>query len=109
MSEHVISVTDDNFTNEVLESDIPVLVDYWDEWCMPCKPIAEMLDEIAEDYLDKIKIVKLNSGKNPNITSKYGVRGFPTLMLFVNEEAIASRVGAISKPQLTAWLASLIA
>ncbi|MDM8569509.1 thioredoxin domain-containing protein [Thiotrichales bacterium HSG1] len=109
MSEYVISVTDDNFTDEVLRASIPVLVDYWNEWCIPCESIATTLDEIAETYTDKIKIVKLNSGKNPNITSKYGVRGFPTLMLFVNEEVIASKVGAISKPQLTAWLASLIA
>ncbi len=108
MSYHVILVTDDNFTNEVLESDIPVLVDYWDEWCVPCKAIATILDEIAKDYINKIKIVKLNTGENPNITSKYGVRGFPTLMLFINGEAIASKVGAISKPQLTAWLAGLI-
>ncbi|MCK5877461.1 MAG: thioredoxin [Candidatus Marithrix sp.] len=109
MNECVISVTDDNFTHEVLESDVPVLVDYWDEWCVPCKSIAIILDEIAEIYIDKLKIVKLNSGKNPNITSKYGVRGFPTLMLFINGETVASKVGAISKPQLTAWLASLIA
>ncbi len=109
MNYHIILVTDDNFTNEVLESDIPVLVDYWDEWCVPCKAIAIVLEEIARDYLNKIKIVKLNTGENPQITSKYEVRGFPTLMLFINGEAIASKVGIISKPQLKVWLSSLIA
>ncbi len=109
MNDHIILVTDDNFTDEVLESDIPVLVDYWDEWCVPCKAIETMLDEVAKDYIGKVKIVKLNIGKNPSTTSKYEVRGIPTLMLFVNEEAISSKMGgAISKPQLTAWLSSLI-
>jgi len=109
MNCHIILVTDDNFTNEVLESDIPVLVDYWDEWCVPCKAIASILDEISKDYINKIKIVKLKTGENPQITSKYEVRGFPTLMLFINGEAIASKVGTISKPQLKVWLSSLIA
>lgn len=109
MNDHIILVTDDNFTDEVLGSNIPVLVDYWDEWCVPCKAIETILDEIAQDYVDKIKIVKINVGKNPGTTSKYEVRGIPTLMLFINGEVIASKVGgAISKPQLTAWLASLI-
>ena len=106
MSERIVHVTDDSFEQEVLKSSDPVLVDYWAEWCGPCKMIAPVLDEIAEEYLGKIKVAKLNIDENPNVPPRYGIRGIPTLMLFKEGEVEATKVGAVSKSQLTAFIDS---
>ena len=106
MSNQIVYVTDDSFEQEVLKSDLPVLVDYWAEWCGPCKMIAPILEEIVGDYADKIKIAKLNIDENPNTPPKFGIRGIPTLMLFKNGEVEATKVGALSKSQLTAFIDS---
>jgi len=108
VSEHVVHVTDDNFEAEVINSDGPVLVDYWAEWCGPCKMIAPILSEIAGGYEGKIKIAKLNIDENPNTPPKYGIRGIPTLMIFKGGNVEATKVGALSKSQLTAFIDSNI-
>ncbi len=108
MSEHIIEVTDDSFEDEVLKSGEPVLVDYWAEWCGPCKMIAPVLEEIATDYSGKIKVVKLNIDDNPDTPPKFGIRGSPTLMLLKGGEVEATKVGALSKSQLTAFIDSSI-
>ncbi|MBF6058839.1 MULTISPECIES: thioredoxin TrxA [Thiomicrorhabdus] len=100
----MISTSDANFETEVLQSDIPVLVDFWAEWCGPCKMIAPILDEIAGEYDGRVKVAKLNIDENPSTPPKYGVRGIPTLMLFKNGEVDATQVGALSKSQLNAFL-----
>lgn len=104
MSEDISHITDDSFEQEVLDSEQPVLVDYWAEWCGPCKMIAPLLDEIASEYKGKLKITKLNIDDNPNTPPKYGIRGIPTLMIFKNGNAEATKVGALSKSQLTAFI-----
>jgi thioredoxin 1 len=101
-------VSDDTFDAEVLNSDVPVLVDYWAEWCGPCKVIAPVLEEIATEYNGKMKICKLDIDANENTPPKYGIRGIPTLMLFKNGAVEATKVGALSKSQLTAFLDSNI-
>ena len=101
-------VTDDSFETEVLKSDVPVLVDYWAEWCSPCKVIAPILEEIAGEYSGKMKICKLDIDANESTPPKYGIRGIPTLMLFKNGAVEATKVGALSKSQLTAFLDSNI-
>ncbi|MCH8257260.1 MAG: thioredoxin TrxA [Proteobacteria bacterium] len=101
-------VSDDTFENEVLKSDIPVLVDYWAEWCGPCKVIAPVLEEIASEYDGKMRICKLDIDANEITPPKYGIRGIPTLMLFKNGAVEATKVGALSKSQLTAFLDSNI-
>ena len=106
MSDRIVYVTDDSFEDEVLKSDQPVLVDYWAEWCGPCKMIAPILDEIADEYGDKLKIAKLNIDENPNTPPKYGIRGIPTLMLFKGGNVEATKVGAVSKSQLAAFIDS---
>ena len=106
MSEHIVHVTDDNFDAEVINSEEPVLVDYWADWCGPCKMIAPILDEIAGGYQGKIKIAKLNIDENPNTPPKYGIRGIPTLMIFKGGNVEATKVGALSKSQLTAFIDS---
>ena len=108
MSEHIHYVTDDNFAAEVLQSTQPVLVDYWAEWCGPCKMIAPILDEVAKDYAGRLKVAKLNIDDNQTTPANYGVRGIPTLMLFKNGNIEATKVGALSKSQLTAFLDSNI-
>lgn len=108
MSQHIHHVTDANFDAEVLQSTTPVLVDYWAEWCGPCKMIAPVLDEVANEYGDKLKVVKLNIDENQSTPPKYGIRGIPTLMLFKNGNIEATKVGALSKSQLTAFIDSHI-
>jgi thioredoxin 1 len=106
VSESIVHVTDDSFEDEVLNSAEPVLVDYWADWCGPCKMIAPVLDEIANEYAGKVKIAKLNIDENPNTPPRYGIRGIPTLMLFRQGEVEATKVGAVSKSQLTAFIDS---
>ena len=108
VSEDILYVTDDTFETDVINSSDPVLVDYWAEWCGPCKMIAPILEEIASEYSGKVKIAKLNIDDNPQTPPKYGIRGIPTLMLFKNGEVEATKVGALSKSQLTAFLDSNI-
>ena len=107
MSE-ISHVTDDNFETDVLKSDVPVLVDYWAEWCGPCKVIAPILEEIANEYDGKMKVCKLDIDANEATPPKYGIRGIPTLMLFKDGAVEATKVGALSKSQLTAFLDSNI-
>ena len=104
MSDNIVHTTDGGFDQDVLNSEKPVLVDYWAEWCGPCKMIAPVLEEVASEYSDKIRVAKLNIDDNPATPPKYGIRGIPTLMLFKNGEVEATKVGAVSKAQLTAFL-----
>lgn len=104
MSNSIIQVTDDDFEEVVLRSSEPVLVDYWAEWCGPCKMITPLLEEIVNEYADKIKVAKLNIDDNPATPPKYGIRGIPTLMLFKDGNVEATKVGAMSKSQLTAFI-----
>lgn len=108
MSEHISNITDASFERDVLQADAPVLVDYWAEWCGPCKMIAPVLEEIAQEYAGKIKICKLNIDDNKETPPKYAVRGIPTLMLFKNGNVEATKVGALSKSQLAAFIDSHI-
>ena len=108
MSEHIHYVTDGNFDAEVLQCQTPVLVDYWAEWCGPCKMIAPILDDIAKDYAGKRKVAKLNIDENQDTPAKFGIRGIPTLMLFKGGSVEATKVGALSKSQLTAFIDSNI-
>ncbi|MFN4148275.1 MAG: thioredoxin TrxA [Rhodocyclaceae bacterium] len=106
MSEHIHYDTDASFKSDVLESPIPVLVDYWAEWCGPCKMIAPILDEVAKEYSGRLKVAKLNIDENPKTPGEYGIRGIPTLILYKNGNVEATKVGALSKSQLTAFIDS---
>ena len=107
-SDQIVHTTDAAFDQDVLKSDRPVLVDYWAEWCGPCKMIAPILEEIADEYGEKLRICKLDIDENQETPGKYGIRGIPTLMLFKNGELEATKVGALSKSQLAAFLDSHI-
>jgi thioredoxin 1 len=104
MTSKIKHVTDASFDADVLKSQLPVLVDYWAEWCGPCKMIAPVLDESADTYGDRLSIAKINSDQNGSTPAKYHVRGIPTLMLFKNGEVVATKVGAVSKSQLAAFI-----
>jgi thioredoxin len=104
MSEHIKHVSDASFDADVIKSDRPVLVDYWAAWCGPCKMIAPILEEVASEYAGRLTVAKLNVDDNQETAAKYGIRGIPTLMLFKNGQVAATKVGALSKSQLTAFL-----
>jgi thioredoxin 1 len=104
MSAEIKHVTDTTFKSEVLQSSLPVLVDYWAEWCGPCKMIAPALDESASSYAGRLDVAKINVDENPSVPARYHVRGIPTLMLFKNGEVVATKVGALSKSQLAAFI-----
>ena len=108
MSEHIQYVSDATFDAEVLQSPLPVLVDYWAEWCGPCRMIAPILDEIAKEYAGRLTVAKLNVDENQQTPQKFGIRGIPTLMLFKNGNIEATKVGAVSKSQLAAFIDSHI-
>lgn len=106
MSDSIAVITDSSFEQEVLNANLPVLLDFWAEWCGPCKMIAPLLEEISQEYNGKVIVAKINIDENTATPQKYGVRGIPTLMLFKNGELESTKVGAISKSQLTAFLDS---
>jgi thioredoxin 1 len=108
MSEHITHLSDAAFEKEVLQSQLPVLVDYWAEWCGPCKMIAPILEDISKEYAGRLRVAKLNIDDNQQTPPKYGIRGIPTLMLFKNGNVEATKVGALSKSQLTAFIDSNI-
>jgi len=108
VSDNIVYVSDDTFEQEVLNAEGPVLVDFWADWCGPCKMIAPILDEISSEYDGKVRVAKLNIDENPGTPPKYGIRGIPTLMLFKDGNVEATKVGAVSKSQLTAFLDSNI-
>ena len=104
MSEHIVHITDSSFAADVLESATPVLLDFWAEWCGPCKMIAPILDDVAKEYGGKLKVAKINIDENQQTPAQFGVRGIPTLMLFKGGSVEATKVGALSKSQLVAFL-----
>ena len=106
MSEHITHLSDAAFEKEVLQSQLPVLVDYWAEWCGPCKMIAPILEDISKEYAGRLRVAKLNIDDNQQTPPKYGIRGIPTLMLFKNGNVEATKVGALSKSQLMAFIDS---
>lgn len=108
MSDLVLHVSDSEFSETVLNAEGPVLVDYWAEWCGPCKMIAPLLDDVAEQYKDKLTVVKINIDSNPVTPQHYGVRGIPTLMLFKDGDVEATKVGALTKSELVKFLDSNI-
>ena len=108
MSDLVKPVTDSSFDDDVLKSDLPVLVDFWAEWCGPCKMIGPIAEEIAKEYQGRLSVAKLNVDENAAVPAKHGIRGIPTLILFKNGAVVSQKVGAAAKSQLTAWIDSQI-
>ncbi|MFM9836601.1 MAG: thioredoxin TrxA [Methylophilaceae bacterium] len=108
MSEHITHLSDASFEQQVLQAPLPVLVDYWAEWCGPCKMIAPILEDISKEYAGRLTVAKLNIDDNQQTPPKYGIRGIPTLMLFKNGNVEATKVGALSKSQLMAFIDSNI-
>ncbi|NLQ19005.1 thioredoxin TrxA [Marinomonas sp. M1K-6] len=108
MSENTIQITDAQFAEEVLNSDIPVIVDFWAPWCGPCKMIAPVLEDVAAEFAGKVKVVKLNVDENQETAPKYNVRGIPTLLVIKGGEVVATKVGAVSKSQLVEFVSSAI-
>ncbi|MEE8321585.1 MAG: thioredoxin TrxA [Gammaproteobacteria bacterium] len=108
MSENILYVTDSTFEDEVLKSEKPVILDFWAEWCAPCKMIAPILNELADEYKDKVTVAKINIDENQSTPQKYAVRGIPTLILYKNGDVAATKVGAASKSQLAAFIDSNI-
>ena len=104
MSDNIVHTSDSSFEADVLKSAKPVLIDFWAEWCGPCKMIAPILDEAADEFADRLSVVKLNIDENPNTAQKFGIRSIPTLMLFKDGAVHAQKLGAMSKSQLTAFL-----
>ena len=104
-----VQVTDQNFETEVLKADGPVVVDFWAEWCGPCKVMSPLVDQISSELGDKVKVVKVNIDENPNAPTKYGVRGIPTFMVFKGGELVDTKVGSMSKTQLSDWISSSVA
>ena len=102
-----VSVSDKSFEDEVLKADGPVVVDFWAEWCGPCKAMSPLVDELASELTGKVKVAKLNIDENPNAPTQYGVRGIPTFMVFKGGQVVDTRVGGMSKSQLTEWVESL--
>ena len=108
MSENIVHISDSSFEQDVLQADGPVLVDFWAEWCGPCKMIAPVLEEIASDYEGRLKICKVDVDSNPEIPPKFGIRGIPTLIVFKDGNAEATKVGALSKTQLTEFIQEVV-
>lgn len=104
MSNNTIQATDDNFQSEVLEADLPVLVDFWAEWCGPCKALAPLIEEVATEYAGRLKVVKLDVDQNPEMPPKYGIRGIPTLIIFKDGEVKDTKVGMLTRSQMTAFI-----
>lgn len=109
MSDKVLHVNEADFEAKVLQATGPVLVDYWAEWCGPCRAIAPILESVADEYSGQVTVVKVNVDDNQNIAQKYGIRGIPTLMVFKQGEVSSTKVGAVSKSQLVAWLEGSLA
>jgi thioredoxin 1 len=104
VSDEIVYTSDASFENDVIKSDIPVLLDFWAEWCGPCKMIAPILDEVSREYQGRLRVAKINIDENPQTPPRFGIRGIPTLMLFKNGSVEAQKVGALSKKQLTDFL-----
>jgi thioredoxin 1 len=108
MGDHTLAVSDASFEKDVLQSETPVLVDFWAEWCGPCKMIGPVLEDVAKDMAGKVVVAKVNVDENPMVPSKYGVRGIPTLILFKGGQAVDTKVGAMPKSALVGWLQGVV-
>ena len=104
----ILEVTDDSFESEIMNSDVPAMVDFWAEWCGPCKMVGPVVEELANEYKDKIKVAKMDVDQNRNTPAKFGIRNIPTLILFKNGEVVGTKMGLLSKSQLSAFIESLL-